>query len=112
MFADRVLYARKGEDVTSQAVTLGGDKITVDDAIVSRYSDYFLCLINPLADSEEGLLGRAQHCPHPSLDQDWRHLPRPGADQRVRAQGSQGGYQGVPAHSRKGLNFLHATRKF
>ena len=36
MFADRVLYARKGEDVTSQAVTLGGDKITVDDAIVSR----------------------------------------------------------------------------
>ena len=34
-FADRVLYARKGEDVTSQAVTLGGDKITVEDAIVS-----------------------------------------------------------------------------
>ena len=40
MFADRVLYARKGEDVTSQAVTLGGDKITVDDAIVSRNSDH------------------------------------------------------------------------
>ena len=35
-FTDRVLYARKGEDVTSQAVTLGGDKITVEDAIVSR----------------------------------------------------------------------------
>lgn len=36
MFSDRVLYARKGEDVTSQAVTLGGDKITVEEAIVSR----------------------------------------------------------------------------
>ena len=59
MFADRVLYARKGEDVTSQAVTLGGDKITVDDAIVSSNSDHLVCLINPLADSEEGLLGRA-----------------------------------------------------
>ena len=59
MFADRVLYARKGEDVTSQAVTLGGDKITVDDAIVSSNSDHLVFLINPLADSEEGLLGRA-----------------------------------------------------
>ena len=35
-FIDRVLYARKGgEDVQSQAVNLGGDKISVDDATVS-----------------------------------------------------------------------------
>ena len=33
---DRILYARKGEDVTSQAVNLGGDKISVEEAIVSR----------------------------------------------------------------------------
>ena len=43
MFADRVLYARKGEDVTSQAVTLGGDKISVEDAIVS--SNFALVIV-------------------------------------------------------------------
>lgn len=53
--------------------------------------------------SEECLLGRSQHCAHPRLDQDRRHLPRPGADKRLRAQGRQGSHQGVPAHPRKDL---------
>ena len=36
IFVDRVLYARKGgEDVQSQAVNLGGDKISVEEATVS-----------------------------------------------------------------------------
>ena len=34
--SDRVLYARKGgEDVAATAANLGGDKITVEEAIVS-----------------------------------------------------------------------------
>ena len=41
--SDRVLYARKGgEDVAATAANLGGDKITVDEAIVSVNSRDFL----------------------------------------------------------------------
>lgn len=41
--SDRVLYARKGgEDVAATAANLGGDKITVDEAIVSVNNQDFL----------------------------------------------------------------------
>ena len=60
--------------------------------------------VSPLssAESEDGLLGRPQHRAQAGVDQDRRHLPRPGADQRVRAEGSQGGDQIIPANSRNG----------
>ena len=60
-FLDRVLYARKGgEDPTSKTTDLGGDNITVEDAIVSYDGEETLkASMNIILETKVSVLGRA-----------------------------------------------------
>ena len=69
---DRILYARKGEDVTSQAVNLGGDKISVEEAIVSR-GETFVSWHSHLVGSDKYLVFNLhQHPSHTAHVQLWQ----------------------------------------
>ena len=101
--SDRVLYARKGgEDVAATAANLGGDKITVEEAIVS-YKTPLTPLIHTLVEIERLLLGRPQHCPQTRMDQVWPCLSLPGTNQRLWAECDQGSSEGIPDCFRQGF---------
>ena len=104
--SDRVLYARKGgEDVAATAANLGGDKITVEEAIVSslapsRYSYLNFKLFS--IEIERLLLGRSQYCPQTRVDQVWTSLSQPGTNQCLWAECDKRSSEGVPNCCRNG----------